>query len=116
LRGLVIEHGSNCIDLFGVPARDVSALVKILIQKSVTVFSFVPRCQGECGWIESFNGRMRDEHLNSQLFDSLLKAQVFTEDWRIDYNNNRFHSAYGWLTPVEFVEAWLHRQQQPQLA
>jgi putative transposase len=68
------------------------------------------------GWIESFNGRMRDEHLNGQVFDSLLEAQVLTEDWRIDYNNNRPHSAHGWLTPVEFVEAWLHRQPQPQLA
>ena len=37
-------------------------------------------------WIESFNGRMRDEHLNGQVFDSLLEAQVLTEDWRIDYN------------------------------
>ena len=50
------------------------------------------------GWIECFNGRMRDEHLNGQLFDSLLEAQVFIEDWRIDYNNNRPHSSHGWLT------------------
>jgi putative transposase len=63
------------------------------------------------GWIESFNGRMRDEHLNGQLIDSLLGAQVSTEDWRIDYNNNRAYSAHGWLTPVEFVEAWFHRHQ-----
>jgi putative transposase len=62
-------------------------------------------------WIESFNGRMRDEHLNGQQFDSLLEAQVLTEDWRIDYNMNRPHSAHGWLTPVEFVERWLNRQQ-----
>jgi len=61
-------------------------------------------------WIESFNGRMRDEHLNGQQFDSLLEAKVFTEDWRIDYNSNRPHSAHDWLTPVEFVEAWLNRQ------
>jgi putative transposase len=61
-------------------------------------------------WIESFNGRMRDEHLNGQQFDSLLEAKSQTEDWRIDYNMNRPHSAHGWLTPVEFVEAWLHRQ------
>jgi len=61
-------------------------------------------------WIESFNGRMRDEHLNGQQFDSLLEAKVLTKDWRIDYNMNRPHSAHGWLTPVEFVEAWLHRQ------
>ena len=32
------------------------------------------------------------------------------EDWRIDYNINRPHSAHGWLTPVEFVEDWLNRQ------
>jgi putative transposase len=63
------------------------------------------------GWIESFNGRLRDEYLNGQRFDSLLEAQVLLEDWRIDYNMNRPHSAHGWLTPVEFVEAWLHRQQ-----
>jgi putative transposase len=62
-------------------------------------------------WIESFNGRLRDEHLNGQQFDCLLEAQVLTEDWRVDYNINRPHSAHGWLTPVEFVEAWLNRQQ-----
>ena len=62
-------------------------------------------------WVESFNGRLRDEHLNGQRFDSLLEAKVFTEDWRIDYNINRPHSAHGWLTPVEFVEAWLNQQQ-----
>jgi putative transposase len=62
-------------------------------------------------WIESFNGRMRDELLNGQQFDSLLEAKVLIEDWRIDYNVNRPHSAHGWLTPVEFVEAWLHRQE-----
>ena len=57
-------------------------------------------------WIESFNGRMRDEHLNGLLFDSLLEAKVLTEDWRIDYNENRPHSAHNWLTPAEFAEAW----------
>jgi putative transposase len=62
-------------------------------------------------WIESFNGRLRDEFLNGQQFDSLLEAKVLIEDWRIDYNMNRPHSAHGWLTPVEFVEAWLHRQE-----
>lgn len=40
-------------------------------------------------WIESFNGRMRDEHLNGQQFDSLLEAKILAENWRIDYNMNR---------------------------
>lgn len=60
-------------------------------------------------WTESFEGRMPDERLNGQQFDSLLEAKVLTEDWRIDYKMNRPHSAHSWLTPVEFVEDWLRR-------
>ena len=52
-------------------------------------------------WIESFNGRLRDELLNGWQFDSLLEAQVLIEDWRIDYNVHRPHSAHGELTPSE---------------
>ena len=37
-------------------------------------------------WIESFNGRLRDELLNGWHFDSLLEARVLIEAWRIDYN------------------------------
>jgi putative transposase len=66
-------------------------------------------------WIESFNGRLRDELLNGWRFDSLLEAQVIIEDWRIDYNINRPHSAHGDLTPSEFTRAW-HHQHQPALA
>jgi putative transposase len=62
-------------------------------------------------WIESFNGRLRDEYFNGQRCDSLLEAKLLLQDWRIDYIINRPHSAQGWLTAVEFVEAWLQRQQ-----
>ena len=48
-------------------------------------------------WIESFNGRLRDELLNSWRFDSLREARVIIEDWRCDYNANRPHSAHGEL-------------------
>src|SRR6187402_3112199 len=44
-------------------------------------------------WIESFNGRLRDELLNSWQFDSLLEARVIIEGWRIDYNEHRPHTA-----------------------
>jgi putative transposase len=54
-------------------------------------------------WIESFNGRFRDELLNGWQFDSLLEAQVLIEDHRIDYNQNRPHTAHGDLTPTEFA-------------
>ena len=66
-------------------------------------------------WIESFNGRLRDELLNSWRFDSLLEARVIIEDWRCDYNTNRPHSAHGELTPSEFALQWTTTH-QPQAA
>ncbi|MGB1225690.1 MAG: IS3 family transposase [Mycobacterium sp.] len=66
-------------------------------------------------WVESFNGRLRDELLNSWRFDSLLEARVIIEDWRRDYNANRPHSAHGELTPAEFALQWTSTY-QPQVA
>ena len=43
------------------------------------------------------------EHLNLELFTSLLEAKVVTEDWRIDYNESRPHGALGGMTPKEFA-------------
>ncbi len=43
-------------------------------------------------WIESFNGRLRDELLNAWRFESLLEARVIIDDWRCDYNTNRPHT------------------------
>ena len=57
-------------------------------------------------WVESFNSRLRDELSNLWQFDSLLEARVLIGDWRIDYNENRPHSAHGDLTPTEFPQAW----------
>jgi putative transposase len=54
-------------------------------------------------WIESFNGRLRDELLNGRQWDSLLEARVIIEDWRIDYNINRPHTVHGDLSPNEFA-------------
>ncbi|MCV7388770.1 IS3 family transposase [Mycolicibacterium porcinum] len=66
-------------------------------------------------WIESFNGRLRDELLNSWRFDSLREARVIIEDWRIDYNANRPHSAHHGLSPTEFALQWTTTH-QPQAA
>ena len=57
-------------------------------------------------WIESFNGRFRDELLNGWQFDSLLEARVIIEDWRTDYNWKRPHTAHGDLTPGEYAAKW----------
>lgn len=54
--------------------------------------------------IESFNGRFRDECLNTQVFVSLHDARQKIEAWRIDYNEHRPHGSLGDLTPQEFAE------------
>jgi putative transposase len=54
-------------------------------------------------FIESFNGRLRDELLNETLFTSLAQARVALGCWRTDYNGARPHSQLGWKTPAEFA-------------
>jgi putative transposase len=55
-------------------------------------------------FIESFNGRLRDELLNETLFTSLAQVRAVLSAWRDDYNNVRPHSAIGNLTPSEYVD------------
>ena len=57
------------------------------------------------GYIESFNGRLRDECLNGEIFFSLTDAREKLERWRRDYNQKRPHTALGDRTPKEFVRA-----------
>ena len=54
-------------------------------------------------FIESFNGRLRDELLNETLFTSLVQARIALGCWRVDYNDTRPHSQLGWKTPSEFA-------------
>jgi putative transposase len=63
-------------------------------------------------YIESFNGRLRDECLNVTQFASLEDACTKIEAWRIDYNEHRPHSSLGNLTPSEFS----HRSQGTEAA
>ncbi|WP_373832369.1 IS3 family transposase, partial [Delftia acidovorans] len=64
----------------------------------------------ENAYIESFNGKFRDECLNEHWFMSLRQAKSLIEDWRVEYNTERPHSALGYLTPEQFAQA--HRQQR----
>lgn len=54
-------------------------------------------------YIESFNGKFRDECLNEHWFSNLQEARKIIEAWRLDYNQYRPHSSLGDLTPDEFV-------------
>jgi len=54
-------------------------------------------------FIESFNGRLRDECLNETLFQSLRHARVELDRWRRDYNHQRPHSSLNWMTPNHYA-------------
>ena len=68
-----------------------------------------PGSPWENGYIESFNGKLRDELLNMEIFDTLGEAKVLVERWRRDYNQIRPHSALAYRPPAP--EAKLPRSQ-----
>jgi putative transposase len=63
-------------------------------------------------YVESFGSGLRDELLAVEAFSSLLEAQVLVEDWRIEYNTVRPHSALGYLTPTDYAKTWTTHQPQ----
>jgi transposase InsO family protein len=66
-------------------------------------------------YVESFNSRIRDELLNIEEFGSITEAKVIIEDWRIQYNNYRPHSAHRGLTPNQYAATQTENTQtQPQ--
>jgi transposase InsO family protein len=64
-------------------------------------------------FIESFNGKLRDELLAGEIFETLLEARVLAEDFRIDYNTYRPHSTIGYKAPATFAEQWRLNQAGP---
>jgi putative transposase len=66
----------------------------------------------ENAYIESFNGRFRDECLNEHWFTTLTHARALIEVWRIEYNTERPHSSLGNRTPLEYAQA--HRTGAPE--
>ena len=57
-------------------------------------------------YVESFNGKFRDECLNEHWFGSLAEARAIVAAWRVDYNERRPHSALGYRTPAEHAAEW----------
>ena len=104
---LVVERGAfdNCPEFVAQAVADWCRF------NGVGSIFIDPRSPWQNVWIDSFNGRLRDEFLNGWHFDSLLKAKVIIEDWRIDYNMNRPHTPQGDLTPNAIAEAWINRNQ-----
>ncbi len=71
----------------------------------------VPGKPMQNAFLESFNGKLRDECLNEHIFGNLAEARKIIETWRIDYNTQRPHTSLGGLAPA--VYANLNRAMRP---
>jgi putative transposase len=79
------------------------AMLKWAAVHNVELVFIEPGKPAQNAWIESFNGRVRDEFLNVHLFRSLPELRTAACEWLDDYNTVRPHSSLGYLTPQEFV-------------
>ena len=95
-----------------------NAVLKWAEENGVEWHYIAPGKPQQNGFMESFNGKLRDECLNEHVFSSLSEARRLIEAWRIDYNTVRPHSSLGYLTPEEFAANWraAHQEQQPEAA
>ena len=82
-----------------------NALDQWAVEHGVTLRFSRPGKPVDNAFVESFNGRFRDECLNANWFPSLQVAEKVILDWVKDYNHERPHSALDGLTPVEYEQA-----------
>ena len=109
---LAAEHGlPEMITVDNGPEFISNALDQWAHKRGVKIHFIRPGKPIENAFIESFNGRLRDECLNATWFDSIEHARQVITAWLDDYNRRRPHSALGGLTPMEY-EARHHARTQ----
>ncbi|MGR3295979.1 MAG: IS3 family transposase [Candidatus Bathyanammoxibius sp.] len=82
------------------PEFTAKAIRKWLTRVGVRTLFIEPGSPWENGYIESFNGKLRDELLNREIFTTLTEAKVLIEEWRKEYNQVRPHSSLGYRPPA----------------
>ena len=80
------------------------AILKWVQENGIDWHYIQPGKPTQNAFIESFNGKLRDECLNETLFASLVEASEVLENWKEDYNHQRPHSSIDYLTPNEFAQ------------
>jgi putative transposase len=94
-RSITVDHG---------PEFEGQVLDAWAYERCVHLSFIRPGKPNENAYIESFNGKFRDECLNEHWFVTMLQARQVIEAWRIEYNTERPHSSLGDLTPEEFAQ------------
>ena len=116
ISGVQVTHILDSIALFrGYPATirtdkgpefTCRALDQWAFEHCVELRLIQPGKPTQNGFIESFNGRFRDECLNEHWFSDIVHARKIINDWRQDYNESRPHSSLKYQTPAEFAASW----------
>lgn len=101
LADLMVERGTpDHIRSDNGPEFTADVLRGWLGRLGVKTLFIEPGSPWENGYIESFNGKLRDELLNREIFDTLLEAQIIIERWRREYNTERPHSSLNYRPPA----------------
>jgi len=107
LTELFVKHGSpEHIRSDNGPEFTAKVVRQWLKRLGVQTLFIAPGSPWENGYVESFNGKFRNELLNGEIFYTLKEAQVLIEEWRHEYNTFRPHSSLKYRPPAP--EAWLH--------
>ena len=105
----VLETLAELFRTYGLPAHIRSdngseftaALVRLWLEAlDVQTLFIAPGSPWENGYVESFNGKFRDELLDREIFYTLTEAKILIERWRREYNTIRPHSALGYRPPA----------------
>lgn len=107
LTGLIARRGAPAHLRSDNGPEFVAQAVQAWLQaNAIGALYIAPGSPWENAYVESFNSRLRDEHLNREEFASLLEAQVLAAGWRRDYNETRPHSSLAYLAPAVFAARW----------
>ncbi len=99
---VLMEGIPKAIQVDNGPEFICMALDKWAYSKGVSLYFSRPGKPTDNAYIESFNGKLRDEFLNMHWFASLQELKKQAQMWQRYYNDERMHGSLNWLTPVEF--------------
>ncbi len=113
LQRLFAQHGApEFVRSDNGPEFVAKAVGEWIRRNNSRTYFIEPGSPWQNGYAESFNGKLRDECLNMEVFRNLAEAKVVIEAWRRHYNQERSHSSLGYLTPLEYRDQWEREQSE----
>jgi len=112
LERLIAIHGApECVRMDNGTEMTSNAIMDWCEFSPANISYIDPGAPWQNAYVESFNGKLRDELLAVEIFTTLLEAKIMSEDFRQNYNKYRPHSSLNYMTPNEFTLNWHHTNQ-----